>query len=339
LGKKYSAICGFTLDEFNRYFSEYSLDTLEYGKAEGVIPPEADIEYLKNEIVSLYGGYSWDGETRLLNPFSIIKTFEAKKIAPHWSPEEKLPFPIEFIKNEGYEFSFPRSVIRNRFSLEALELKKVDLSPLLFQTGYLTIYKKLGVKEYLLKRPNNKVSQALDQEFLRHSLGQSKRALALLRERIEKALENFDSASLTAAFRDILFCNSYRDLRPVEGREYELLFSVLNALGFTVATQRNAIGDGVDILISLGKKAAFVSEIKRERFSPKPVADAKGAKDLKYAFDMDRKLKAAITAAKERIQRQSHDEGVYEGLYAEREVVKKMAVAIVGTTEVAVEIY
>jgi hypothetical protein len=84
-----------------------------------------------------------------------------------------------------------------------------------------------------------------------------------------------------------------------------------------------------DILLTLGKRVAFVFELKYEKFTP---ALGQGVEDAKK---IEVKLKAAIKEAKDQIQRRDYD-AKYGAEYG---VVKKVAVAFVGKARVAVEIY
>jgi hypothetical protein len=76
LNKKYATICGFTLEELDSFFAEHLEAMLANFKARGVLPqvltPEATAVDLRRLILEWYDGYSWDGETRVLNPWAIL---------------------------------------------------------------------------------------------------------------------------------------------------------------------------------------------------------------------------------------------------------------------------
>ncbi|MDR1608532.1 MAG: PD-(D/E)XK nuclease domain-containing protein, partial [Deltaproteobacteria bacterium] len=173
------------------------------------------------------------------------------------------------------------------------------------------------------------VSEALDKNLLDYLLGQEETNITLLRERIGKALEVYDSAALAASFREILLWNSHRELKASEGQYHGLIFSVLKTLGFSVMTQPVTAKGVFDILLTLGQRVAFVFELKYESFS---AALGQGEEDAKKIEEM---LKAAIKKAKDQIQRRDYD-AKYGPEYG---VVKKVAVAFVGKARVAVEIY
>ncbi|MDR1870928.1 MAG: AAA family ATPase, partial [Deltaproteobacteria bacterium] len=170
LDPTHNSICGFTLEEFRSYFLEYLPDILEYNKSKGFMPPEADLDYLIGEIIGYYDGYSWDGETRVLNPYSLIQALATKELTAHWFSSGAMSFLIDLLKKGGSSYSFPETTQMSETSLNALDIKNLQLTPLLFQTGYLTIDQRLSADSYLLRRPNQEVSQALDQNLLDYLL-------------------------------------------------------------------------------------------------------------------------------------------------------------------------
>jgi hypothetical protein len=75
LNDKYAAICGFTHDELDSCFNEHMSVVLDIFKSKGKMSPEATVSDLRENILSWYNGYSWDGETQVLNPWSILNFF------------------------------------------------------------------------------------------------------------------------------------------------------------------------------------------------------------------------------------------------------------------------
>jgi hypothetical protein len=316
-------IRGFTLEEFRGYFLEYLPDILEYNKSEGFTPPEADLDYLIGEIIGYYDGYSWDGETRVLNPYSLIQALATKELNAHWFSSGAMSFLIDFKKKEDRLILSPPPPQMSETSLEAVDLKNLKLTPLLFQTGYLTIDQRLSADSYLLRRPNQEVSQALEQNLLDYLLGQAEVNVTLLRERIVRALEIYDSTSLAASFRDILWWNSHSELKASEELYPGLIFSVLKALRFSVATQSVTVEEVFDILLTLGQRVAFVFEFKRSALTPTLGQSQEVAKKIKE------KRQETIIEAKNQIQFRDYD-AKYGAEYG---VVKKVAVAFVGKTQ------
>jgi uncharacterized membrane protein len=75
LEHEYSSICGFTFEEFDSLFADRLPQALAKTKSLGIMDKEATVEDLKNKILDWYDGYTWDGQTRVLNPWSALNFF------------------------------------------------------------------------------------------------------------------------------------------------------------------------------------------------------------------------------------------------------------------------
>jgi hypothetical protein len=328
LDTRFASICGFTIDEFHHYFTDYIPNILEYNKSHGFVSAETDRDSIITQILQYYDGYSWDGETRVLNPYSLIQMFDSKLITSFWFRTGTPSFLIKFLKQRYSEFSFPEDNIpMSANQLDAVDIGNLKLVPIMFQTGYLTVDKRTNPMKFLLKCPNQEVKEALNSNLLEYLLGLNTNSIAALKNRILTALENFDSLSLSLSFKDILSWNSYQELIASEGQYHALIYSVLKALRFNVLTQPSSSEGVFDILITLGKRVAFICEFKYEVLHPKPKMDIE-----KKTHEL---LKKALKRAKQQISDKKYDAGYYQ----EYQVVKKLAVGFVGHTNVIVEIY
>jgi hypothetical protein len=173
LNPDFNVSCGFTLEEFETYFSKYLPDVLKYNQSKGFMSATASLEDLINDIINYYDGYSWNGENRILNPFSLIKMLDHKLLKPYWFETATQSFIIELLKRKECEFEFPVNPTMSTNSLSAVDLDNLWLVPILFQTGYLTIEKMLKPSEYLLRRPNKEVNEAIESNLLNLWLGQT----------------------------------------------------------------------------------------------------------------------------------------------------------------------
>jgi hypothetical protein len=117
----------------------------------------------------------------------------------------------------------------------------------------------------------------------------------------------------------------------MEGSYLGLLGSVLKALRFSVTLQPVESESVADLLVSLGKNVAFVFE-----FKYKPLdADPKTKTVERLEAERQKLLSVGMDEAKNQRAFSS-----YVDKYArEYETGSKVAVAIVGKTDVAVEIY
>jgi hypothetical protein len=303
LKPEYNAICGFTFDEFERYFSEYLPDFLAHNQSEGFMPAEADLDYLKKEIIGFYDGYSWDGKTRVINPFSLINALSDKLIDSYWFHTATPYYLVNFLKRENFDLYIPENPRMKMAAFRAVDIKNLQLIPLLFQSGYLTVDKRLNPKEFLLKRPNQEVNEALDETLFSYLLGlEDDDIIDELKKRIFNALNNFDSAALAEAFHDILLLNSFQELKASEGQCQALIFLVLKTMHFKILGHQTTPRGEHDILICLGNRVAFVCEAKYEPYTPVRGQDEKNDASLKV------KLTAALKAAKVQMSLRKYEE-------------------------------
>jgi hypothetical protein len=161
-------------------------------------------------------------------------------------------------------------------------------------------------------------------------LGKDTNYINPLQEQIWKALNNFDSVALADSFTKILLWNTHFELRATEGQYHSLIFSVLKAMGFSVASQQNTAEGYFDILLTIGKKVAFIFEFKHESFKVNPEHTEEEEANLKKDL-----LTKGIQKAKKQIEKRHYDRKYFD----EYEVVKRVAVAFTAKTEVAAEIY
>ncbi len=120
------------------------------------------VEELLTGIQLWYNGYSFDGDTRLYNPYSLLNFFEQSRFRNFWFATGTPTFLVKSIRNHQIKPS----------ELENIEVPKTffdhfsfeDLLYLLFQTGYLTIKKTRQKKyetTYFLGTPNVEVRISL----------------------------------------------------------------------------------------------------------------------------------------------------------------------------------
>jgi hypothetical protein len=80
LKKQYADICGLTLEELDSFIDDQMeekdsrdsqgrpLKLMEFVST-GSLTKDATVELLREELINKYDGYTWDGNSRLLNPW------------------------------------------------------------------------------------------------------------------------------------------------------------------------------------------------------------------------------------------------------------------------------
>ncbi len=121
-------------------------------------------EELKEKIRHWYNGYSWDGKQFLYNPYSILAYFDFREFKNFWFETGTPTFLLKLMENQRMVKLENLEVGEVTFS--SYNIKKLQLIPLLFQTGYLTIKKKNLNGLYTLSYPNLEVRASLLQNII-----------------------------------------------------------------------------------------------------------------------------------------------------------------------------
>ncbi len=149
-------LLGITYKELISNFQEYISDTAKQY--------ETTNQILLEQIKNWYNGYSYDGITKLCNPFSLLNFFLNKKFGNYWFATATPTFLVEQIKNKKINPKDLERVLVEDAFFDKFSLEDFDMKGLLFQTGYLTIktveFKRFRT-QYTLSYPNLEVKKAM----------------------------------------------------------------------------------------------------------------------------------------------------------------------------------
>ena len=157
----YADICGWSEEELLRYFRP-GIEDLAKDRDE-------DFEETLTALRDYYDGYLFSLKgSKLYNPYSVLKALKKKEIDPYWFDSGTPTFLARRIKRQG---TFPPDINGkkcDRDALQAVGLNDRNPLPLMFQTGYLTIYgydSDTGL--YELRFPNREVEKGFYQQLLK----------------------------------------------------------------------------------------------------------------------------------------------------------------------------
>ena len=206
-------LLGITQEELLHNFGEYierSAKRLQMSKEE-----------LLTGVQLWYDGYSFDGQTFLYNPYSLLNFFEQSRFRNFWFATGTPTFLVNSIRNhqikpmelEGKEV--PEGFF-DKFALENL-----DIVGLLFQTGYLTIKKTKRKKyemTYFLGYPNIEVHKSLVYNLLEAFTYQTSSTVGVALLKMQGALEEANLSIFVEQMKVLLSDISYH-LLPKEKRK------------------------------------------------------------------------------------------------------------------------
>ena len=164
LAPQQSTLLGITPDELEQHFGAV-LDEMEAAEPQ-----------IRQQVRQMYNGYSWDGQKRVYNPFSLLRFFKTKSLLNYWFETGTPTFLIQMMYKVG-RFKWNPQEFVSLLTLGSFDVEQMDLHAVLFQTGYLSMTK-LNVPEgwCQLDYPNQEVRASLEQLLLaafQHQAGHS----------------------------------------------------------------------------------------------------------------------------------------------------------------------
>jgi Predicted AAA-ATPase/PD-(D/E)XK nuclease superfamily len=152
LSKHYAALTGYTQEELEFYFDEHlqaCVDKLEISREE-----------LLKQMKIWYDGYTWDGKTEVYNPFGTLSFLFDQEFRNYWFSTGSPEFLVKQMRNLTY-YNVENSIVNDRI-LDKYDIDNLELIPLLFQTGYLTVKKKNSMTgDMVLDYPNKEVRESM----------------------------------------------------------------------------------------------------------------------------------------------------------------------------------
>jgi Predicted AAA-ATPase len=156
LSKRYAALAGYTQEELEFNFPDYIQSCVENLKISR--------EELLKQMKIWYDGYSWDGLTEVYNPFGTLNFLYDQRFRNYWFSTGSPDFLVKQMRRITY-YNVENAVVNDRI-LDKYDIDNLELIPLLFQTGYLTVKKVDKMTgDMVLDYPNKEVRESM-YEFL-----------------------------------------------------------------------------------------------------------------------------------------------------------------------------
>ena len=147
LDPRFAAICGYTDAELDAVFAP-ELEGLD-----------------RDEVQRWYNGYNWRGSDKVYNPFDILLLFETREFEAHWFRTGTPTFLADFLSRRRVATPALEGMFADDDLLSAIDVDRIPVEALLFQTGYLTIVGEERDEEalhYRLDYPNREVKRSLN---------------------------------------------------------------------------------------------------------------------------------------------------------------------------------
>lgn len=254
-------ILGFTMEELQQYFVGY---IEEFANKKNLTEKQ-----LLEKIVTWYDGYSWNGASRLFNPYSIVNVLQDVDFNNYWfetgTPnilikliEEKYALERENIpKMEDFE-NYQTVALDSSYDLR----EQIPLEKLLYETGYLTIKELEEImddKLYTLNYPNYEVRHSFNAFILSAFSNHRKDNIRSKSTLLKKALLQSDKKSFLKILRSLFGALPYQHRKQASEAYYHgLFYLVLSLLGVYSTLESSTDKGRIDCVIDLGKKVYII---------------------------------------------------------------------------------
>jgi hypothetical protein len=154
LQPQYAVLLGLTEAEITTHLQDY-IDAFANRQ-------KISMEAMLQQIRHWYNGFCFAAESEpVYNPFSTFRLFKEQRFSNYWFETGTPTFLINLIRQRHYDPQQLDDLELDEKAFSTYELEDLELTPLLFQTGYLTIkgYDR-NKRLYRLSYPNYEVEEA-----------------------------------------------------------------------------------------------------------------------------------------------------------------------------------
>ncbi len=243
---KFAYLLGYTETEIEANYGDYLdliQDKLQLSRFE-----------LMQAIKTWYNGYSWNGTDFVYNPFSLLNFLHYQAFRNFWFDSGTPTFLVDYIKQNLIDpEELNQSMVTDTF-FSKFDLNNLDITSLLFQTGYLTIREQDINGISYLDYPNKEVRISFYKHLLEvynySKLGKNDTLIvkimnSLKQKDVESAIQHFKS--LFASIPYEIFLKDY------EAYYHSILFIALNLVGVYLKAEVQTNKGRIDAVIETDK--------------------------------------------------------------------------------------
>ena len=288
LDQEYGDITGYTQDELKFYFRDW----IDSASQKMEISPDSLLVRLKD----YYDGFSFDGFTRLYNPFSIMLCLNKGRLDNYWYTSGSPSFIAKYMKEHKIQNpdEYRHIEVPSDFA-ESHEIENSKPESFLYQSGYLTI-EKLEDDVITLDYPNEE-RMYLDEFYHVNSF-------ITLGNQIWQFLTAGDIAQVVAVYNIAIADIPYEDFPNRDEFWYRSLFvMLLRGAGFIPFAEVHTYKGRSDVVVQFEKQIVVLEFKFAEKSSDVDDKKDEGLKQMKekgYADSYDsegRKIISSVVVA------------------------------------------
>ncbi|MDR2386025.1 MAG: AAA family ATPase [Deltaproteobacteria bacterium] len=137
----FSSICGISEQEFDQHFPPYLDVVMTALEAEGQDFGPHGLKKLRADLLDWYGGYSWDGQNKLMHLFFLLHFFRAKELNNFWHTAKTPSKLVTLVRKHDLASHLIAEDLTFSPEENVIDLENVLPVPALFQSGYLAVTK------------------------------------------------------------------------------------------------------------------------------------------------------------------------------------------------------
>lgn len=254
----YAAICGITEEEMKEQMPEYIKRLSEKLR----LTNSETIQKLKDK----YDGYhfTWPSPD-IYNPFSIMNAFHDNKLNSYWFGSGTPTYLIEMLRKYGVipQAIGQREVLASAFDAPTERL--TDITPLLYQSGYLTIKDADEITGlYTLDIPNSEIRIGLMESLLPNYLeSHTEQGMTLVAKMYRCIFYNNMDGALRL-MQEFLLTVPYYDNTNYEGHYQQLFYVIFSLFGMYVDVEVHTPRGRVDIVMRTAS-TLYIIELKLDK--------------------------------------------------------------------------
>lgn len=239
----YAAICGITEKEMRTQMEKH----IEQFSERLSITQDEMMQRLKEK----YDGYhfTWPSPD-IYNPFSLLNAFDRNKLGNYWFGSGTPTFLIEMLRKYNV---IPQAIGQREVFATAFDApteRLTDITPLLYQSGYITIKHKDEVSElYTLDIPNAEIRIGLMHSLLPNYLASRSEDGKVIVAKMYLCLLKDDMDGALGLLRDFLLTVPYCDNTDYEGHYQQMLYIIFSLFGMYIDVEVMTPRGRIDIVM------------------------------------------------------------------------------------------
>ena len=251
----YEAICGITEHEM--------LTQLRPGIEQLAQRMDITMDECVAQLKEYYDGYHFSEElTDIYNPFSLLSALASRRLGLNWFGTATPSWLIDVMRHYNLDLTEMDDIQTDQSRFDQPTQQIVDVVPVLYQSGYLTIkdYDRHS-DTYTLGIPNKEVRVGLGKSLTHYSSENAANRKDFLRRAYFNFIDRGDLDGFMARLTDFLHSIPYDATVASEKHYQSVLYAVLASFGADVMAEDRTSDGRADIVLRLPQDI-FVIELK-----------------------------------------------------------------------------